>query len=64
MSIKKYEAVRKLLEVQGDPPETIEATVRLIEIQDRSEKWNALRSWIGVLTGVAALAVSIFVALT
>jgi|GEM_PF-3002033 len=59
----KIEAVRNLLEAQGDKKEEIEATLELIRINEQNEKNDSLRSWIGVITGVLALVVSILVAI-
>lgn len=63
MTSKKVEATRKLLEIQGDDPETINATLELISINDKVEKMNEIRSWVAVTTGILALAVSVLVAI-
>lgn len=54
------EAVRKLLESQGDKPETIESTIELIKIQNNEKKWDDLRSWVSVLISFVAVTISFF----
>ena len=63
MKNKKLEATKRLLEAQGDKPETINATIELIKINDKEERMNAVRSWIAVITGIVALLISILVAI-
>ena len=63
MKNKKLEATKKLLEAQGDKPETIDATIKLIEINDKEERMNTVRSWIAVITGIVALLISTLVAI-
>lgn len=60
---KKTEAIRRLLEAQGDSKDQISATLDIIQEQDKNERLNSLRSWIAVLTSAIALIVSILVAI-
>ncbi len=62
MKNKKLETTKKLLEAQGDKPEVIDATIKLIKINDKEERINTIRSWIAVITGILALVISTIVA--
>lgn len=59
MKLTKIEAVRQLLEAQGDTPEEIEKTLNLIRINENKDFWNDTRSWISVLISLGALVVSV-----
>ncbi|MDD4110568.1 MAG: hypothetical protein PHS54_03330 [Clostridia bacterium] len=54
------EALRKILELQGDKPEEIEATLELIKIDDSEKKMDNLRSWVSVLISFVAVTISFF----
>ena len=60
---KKIIATRALLDSQGDSDEQIEATIALMSVHDQEKLWESLRSWLGVITGVCALIVSVIVAI-
>jgi len=60
---KKIIAFRKLMELQGDKPEQIEATLKLFRVNEENENIDTLRSWIAVIISGIALMVSILVAI-
>lgn len=51
-------AVKKLLESEGDDPQTIESILELIKISDDEKKSDNFRSWISVVISIVAVAVS------
>jgi len=59
----KVEATKKLLESESQSQEQREAILELTKIRENEEKYDSLRSWIAVATGVSALIVSILVAI-
>ena len=59
----KLEATKKLLESESQSPEQIEAILELTKISENEKKYDSLRSWIAVATGISALIVSILVAI-
>jgi len=60
---KKIKATRELLEASGDKPDQIDKTLNLIYLNEQDKKWENIRSWAGAATGIAALIVSILVAI-
>jgi len=59
----KIEATKKLLELQGDNPEEIDAIVKIMNADNQAKGWQEIRSWVGTITGIIALIVSILVAI-
>lgn len=59
----KVDAMRKIMEMDGDNPEEIEARLDLIRVKERKENQDSLRSWVAVIISAVALVVSILVAI-
>ena len=58
--MSKYaDAIKELLIAQGEKPEEIEATLKVIKTTEDEKYWESARSWISVGISFFALIISI-----
>jgi hypothetical protein len=60
---QENKAIKKLLELKGYKPEEIKAILEINNSSEKKKNKQEFRSWIGIITSIIALIVSILVAI-